>query len=178
MSNGLGVSEPAASEYEPETVSDLTVTDLTRFDAEHVWHPYGPIPASVPSIFVDSAHGIYLRLADGSEVIDGMSSWWAACHGHSHPALVKSAPKQVHTMSHVMFGGLTHRPAIHLARKLLDMCNGALDPNASEQSSASEEASGSTQASAREQLDAVFFSDSGSVSVEVLAPSPSRSQSR
>ncbi|MBP2332408.1 adenosylmethionine--8-amino-7-oxononanoate transaminase [Corynebacterium freneyi] len=115
--------------------------DLAAFDAAHVWHPYGPMPNPVQALPVASAAGTTLTLADGRELIDGMSSWWAACHGHSHPRLVAAAQRQAATMSHVMFGGLTHAPAVELARRLLAMTDPALD--------------------------AVFFSDSGSVSVEV-----------
>lgn len=118
-----------------------TPADLSAFDAAHVWHPYGPMPSPVRALPVASARGTTLTLADGRELIDGMSSWWAACHGHSHPRLVAAAHKQAATMSHVMFGGLTHAPAVGLARRLLEMTDPALD--------------------------AVFFSDSGSVSVEV-----------
>ncbi|MDK8767847.1 adenosylmethionine--8-amino-7-oxononanoate transaminase [Corynebacterium freneyi] len=115
--------------------------DLAAFDAAHVWHPYGPMPNPVQALPVASAAGTTLTLADGRELIDGMSSWWAACHGHSHPRLVAAAQRQAATMSHVMFGGLTHAPAVELSRRLLAMTDPALD--------------------------AVFFSDSGSVSVEV-----------
>ncbi|UBI01388.1 adenosylmethionine--8-amino-7-oxononanoate transaminase [Corynebacterium freneyi] len=115
--------------------------DLAAFDAAHVWHPYGPMPNPVQALPVALAAGTTLTLADGRELIDGMSSWWAACHGHSHPRLVAAAQRQAATMSHVMFGGLTHAPAVELARRLLAMTDPALD--------------------------AVFFSDSGSVSVEV-----------
>lgn len=115
--------------------------DLAAFDAAHVWHPYGPMPNPVPALPVASAAGTTLTLADGRELIDGMSSWWAACHGHSHLRLVAAAQRQAATMSHVMFGGLTHAPAVELSRRLLAMTDPALD--------------------------AVFFSDSGSVSVEV-----------
>ncbi|MDY0114044.1 MAG: adenosylmethionine--8-amino-7-oxononanoate transaminase, partial [Corynebacterium sp.] len=118
-----------------------SATDLAAFDAAHVWHPYGPMPSPVRALPVASAAGTRLTLADGRELIDGMSSWWAACHGHSHPRLVAAAQRQAATMSHVMFGGLTHGPAVDLSRRLLAMTDPALD--------------------------AVFFSDSGSVSVEV-----------
>nr|WP_120492658.1 adenosylmethionine--8-amino-7-oxononanoate transaminase [Corynebacterium lactis] len=117
-----------------------STAQLAHFDAQHIWHPYGPIPAPVEPQLVESASGVYLHLADGRDLIDGMSSWWAACHGHSHPKLVEAATAQANTMSHVMFGGLTHRPAIELAHKLLRLAPG---------------------------FDAVFYSDSGSVSVEV-----------
>ena len=116
-------------------------TALATFDAAHVWHPYGPMPSPVRALPVASAQGTRLTLEDGRSLIDGMSSWWAVCHGHSHPRLVAAAQRQAATMSHVMFGGLTHGPAVDLSRRLLAMTDPALD--------------------------AVFFSDSGSVSVEV-----------
>ena len=121
--------------------ADAAESDTATFDAAHVWHPYGPMPSPVPALPVASAQGARLTLEDGRSLIDGMSSWWAACHGHSHPRLVGAAQRQAATMSHVMFGGLTHAPAVDLARRLLAMTDPALD--------------------------AVFFSDSGSVSVEV-----------
>lgn len=99
------------------------------------------MPNPVQALPVASAAGTTLTLADGRELIDGMSSWWAACHGHSHPRLVAAAQRQAATMSHVMFGGLTRAPAVELSRRRLAMTDPALD--------------------------AVFFSDSGSVSVEV-----------
>ncbi|WP_018024162.1 adenosylmethionine--8-amino-7-oxononanoate transaminase [Corynebacterium ulceribovis] len=114
---------------------------LAAYDAEHIWHPYAPMPAAIPAHPVHAARGVYLTLADGRRVIDGMSSWWAACHGHGHPRLRDAAHQQIDTMSHVMFGGLTHQPAADLTRKLLHLLN--------------------------DELDVVFYSDSGSVSVEV-----------
>lgn len=115
--------------------------DITAYDAAHVWHPYGPLPSPVPALPVASACGTTLTLADGRELIDAMSSWWAVAHGHSHPRLVEAAVSQAKTMSHVMFGGLTHEPAVDLARQLVDMTPWPLQK--------------------------VFFSDSGSVAVEV-----------
>jgi adenosylmethionine-8-amino-7-oxononanoate aminotransferase len=115
--------------------------DLVALDNAYVWHPYAPMPASSPPYLVDSAEGVRLRLHDGRELIDGMSSWWAAIHGYRHPLLDAAAREQLGRMSHVMFGGLTHEPAIRLAEQLV--------------------------AIAPEGLDRVFFSDSGSVAVEV-----------
>lgn len=118
-------------------------TALLAADAEHVWHPYGGFPASTEPLPVVSASGVRLRLADGRELIDGMSSWWAAIHGYRHPHLDAAAHRQVDTMSHVMFGGLTHAPAVELATRLARMAPG--------------------------ELNKVFLADSGSVSVEVAA---------
>jgi adenosylmethionine-8-amino-7-oxononanoate aminotransferase len=109
-----------------------------------VWHPYASIPAAVAPLVVRSADGARLRVetpAGERELVDGMSSWWAAIHGYRHPALVAAATKQLDELAHVMFGGLTHEPAVALAQRLVE-----LTP---------------------EPLDRVFFSDSGSVSVEV-----------
>jgi adenosylmethionine-8-amino-7-oxononanoate aminotransferase len=115
--------------------------DLLALDREHVWHPYASLPASHPSLPIVSAQGVRLRLADGRELIDGMSSWWCAIHGYRHPALDAAVREQLGRMAHVMFGGLTHEPAIRLAERLVEI--------------------------APRGLDRVFFADSGSVSVEV-----------
>jgi adenosylmethionine-8-amino-7-oxononanoate aminotransferase len=120
-----------------------TAAGLLELDAQHVWHPYGPMPGRVPPLLVSSAAGVRLTLADGRELIDGMSSWWAAIHGYRHPALDAAIERQLGSMSHVMFGGLTHEPAIALARRLVEITP--------------------------EPLQHVFFSDSGSVAVEVAA---------
>ncbi|EHK85062.1 adenosylmethionine--8-amino-7-oxononanoate transaminase [Saccharomonospora azurea] len=121
--------------------SDSPMHELLRLDTRHVWHPYGPMPATVPPLLVEEASGVRLRLADGTELIDGMSSWWAVVHGHRHPVLDAALREQAGRMSHVMFGGLTHEPAIRLATNLVD-----LTPDG---------------------LEHVFLCDSGSVSVEV-----------
>jgi adenosylmethionine---8-amino-7-oxononanoate aminotransferase len=114
---------------------------LLALDAERVWHPYSALPAAMPSLPVVSAEGVRLRLADGRELIDGMASWWCAIHGYRHPSLDEAVRAQLGRMAHVMFGGLTHEPAVALAERLL-----ALAPAG---------------------LERVFFADSGSVAVEV-----------
>ncbi len=115
--------------------------ELGELDTRHVWHPYSALPASLAPLPVVSAEGVRLRLSDGRELIDGMSSWWCAIHGYRHPALDAAVREQLERMAHVMFGGLTHEPAIRLAERLLE-----LTPDG---------------------LEHVFFADSGSVSVEV-----------
>lgn len=123
------------------TPSSSPQHDLLAADRAHVWHPYGPMPGETEPLVVDSASGVRLRLADGTELIDGMSSWWAAIHGYRHPMLDEAARDQLGRMSHVMFGGLTHGPAVRLAGRLVEITP---DP-----------------------LAHVFLADSGSVSVEV-----------
>ncbi|MGB3438484.1 MAG: adenosylmethionine--8-amino-7-oxononanoate transaminase [Actinophytocola sp.] len=115
--------------------------DLVALDRAHVWHPYGPMPGVVDPLVVESASGVRLRLADGRELVDGMSSWWAAVHGYRNPVLDKALADQAGRMSHVMFGGLTHEPAVRLATTLAEITPGDLQH--------------------------VFLCDSGSVSVEV-----------
>ncbi|MDX3380371.1 adenosylmethionine--8-amino-7-oxononanoate transaminase [Streptomyces niveiscabiei] len=118
------------------------VSELLELDRRHVWHPYGPMPGAVEPLVVEAASGVRLRLADGrGELVDGMSSWWSAIHGYRHPALDEAAREQLGRMSHVMFGGLTHEPAVLLAKSLVDITP--------------------------EGLEHVFLADSGSVSVEV-----------
>jgi adenosylmethionine---8-amino-7-oxononanoate aminotransferase len=106
-----------------------------------VWHPYGALPSALASLPVVSAEGVRLRLADGRELVDGMASWWCAIHGYRHPALDAAVIEQLGSMAHVMFGGLTHEPAVRLVERLTEL--------------------------APPGLERVFLADSGSVSVEV-----------
>ncbi|MEV7106561.1 adenosylmethionine--8-amino-7-oxononanoate transaminase [Streptomyces atroolivaceus] len=123
----------------------LRPADLLALDRAHVWHPYGPMPGRQEPLVVESASGVRLRLAEPAhghrELVDGMSSWWSAVHGYNHPVLNEAARGQLDRMSHVMFGGLTHEPAVRLATRLVEITP--------------------------EPLRHVFLADSGSVSVEV-----------
>jgi len=122
-------------------VSDWTWDSLRAADNTCIWHPYAPIEGAPEVYPVVGAQGVRLTLADGRELIDGMASWWCAIHGYNHPVLNRAAKAQIDRMSHVMFGGLTHEPAVELAGLLCDL--------------------------APDGLRRVFFSDSGSVAVEV-----------
>ena len=117
--------------------------DYLWFDRHHIWHPYASIGNPPPVRLVKSAQGTELTLADGSTLTDAVSSWWCVAHGHNHPAIVEAIRRQSERLSHVMFGGFTHEPAIELAQALT-----AISPPG---------------------LDRVFFADSGSISVEVAA---------
>lgn len=124
---------------------EYSAGELLALDRAHVWHPYGPMPGRTDPLVVRSASGVRLRLAEETEgrteLIDGMSSWWSAVHGYNHPVLNEAATAQLGRMSHVMFGGLTHEPAVRLAARLVEITP--------------------------EPLRHVFLCDSGSVSVEV-----------
>ncbi|MFN2308846.1 MAG: adenosylmethionine--8-amino-7-oxononanoate transaminase [Gammaproteobacteria bacterium] len=115
--------------------------DWLAFDQAHVWHPYSSMTAPITAYPVESAHGVRLRLEDGRELIDGMASWWSVIHGYNHPRLNQALRDQLDAMAHVMFGGLTHRPAVELAARLIDLTPAPLQH--------------------------VFFADSGSIAVEV-----------
>ena len=119
----------------PETLAEI------ELDRAHIWHPYSAMQSDSPVYHVASAAGVRLRLSEGIELIDGMSSWWCAIHGYNHPRLNQAAQNQLEQMAHVMFGGLTHSPAIRLVEKLVEVTPPGLQ--------------------------SVFISDSGSVSVEV-----------
>ena len=114
---------------------------VTTIDRNHIWHPYSAMNSVLPVYAVASADGVRLRLADGRELIDGMASWWCVIHGYNHPVMNAALEQQIHNMSHVMFGGLTHAPAALLTEQLVDVTPAALQ--------------------------CVFYADSGSVAVEV-----------
>ncbi len=112
-----------------------------EFDARHLWHPYTNVADPGPMHLIDRAEGVYLHLEDGAKMIDAMSSWWCAIHGHKHPKITSAMQQQLEKMPHVMFGGLTHQPAIDLGRRMVAMLP--------------------------QGLDRIFYCDSGSVAVEV-----------
>ena len=106
----------------PEGRPLADAADVVRFDKQHVWHPYSSIPGP-DALLVESASGVHLSTVHPRlgrlDLVDGMSSWWAAIHGYAHPALDAAIASQIARMSHVMFGGLTHRPAVELAQRLI-----------------------------------------------------------
>lgn len=118
-----------------------TIEALLEFDRDHLWHPYASMVQPPPAYPVVAASGVRLELADGRQLIDGMSSWWSAIHGYNHPVLNAAATQQLSELSHVMFGGITHPAAVELGRRLLAICPPGLER--------------------------VFYCDSGSVAVEV-----------
>ena len=121
--------------------TDGANAELLDFDRKHLWHPYTSATEPLPCYPIERAEGVHLITTDGQRLIDGMASWWCAIHGYNHPVLNRAMNEQIQKMSHVMFGGITHRPAVELAELLLKITPG--------------------------EMNHVFFADSGSVSVEV-----------
>ena len=119
----------------------MNTEEILAYDREHVWHPYASMRNPIKVWQVESARGVMLSLAGGGEVIDGMSSWWAVAHGYNNEHINEALKRQIAKMSHVMFGGLTHEGAVLLAKRLIE-----ISPR---------------------RMQKIFFSDSGSVSVEV-----------
>ena len=130
-----------ALSYPESAYSDADTATWQAWDRDHIWHPYSSMLTRAEIFPVASANGVRLTLADGRELVDGMSSWWSAIHGYNHPTLNAAAQQQLGDMSHVMFGGLSHQPAAALGKRLVDLTPAPLTR--------------------------VFISDSGSVAVEV-----------
>lgn len=119
----------------------METQELIEYDKKHIWHPYTSAINPLTCYPVKSAKGVYIELMNGKRLIDGMSSWWSVIHGYNHPELNNALKEQVDSMAHVMFGGLTHEPAVNLAKKLIEITP--------------------------DNLEHVFFADSGSVAIEV-----------
>ncbi len=128
-------------EAAPRHAPRNTDPEWFRDGYDHIWLPYTQMQTTPPPLPVVASDGVRLTLADGRELIDGISSWWTACHGYNHPHIRRAVSEQLATMPHVMLGGLAHEPAMGLAARLAKLLPGDLDH--------------------------VFFSDSGSVAVEV-----------
>ena len=111
----------STQEIMPEQSSILTK------DQQFVWHPYSSLTDPIPAYEVVSAEGVLLHLADGTVLVDGMSSWWCTIHGYNHPVLNRAAKDQIDKVSHVMFGGITHAPAVNLCEKLVQITPSGLD---------------------------------------------------
>ena len=137
----MNPTELSVDQCRPEGLGKSARDADLAYDRQHIWHPYSAAESNQPLYYVEQAKGVYLDLSSGEKLIDGMSSWWCAIHGYNHSQINRAIQAQLDKMSHVMFGGLTHGPAIELAQKLIDITP--------------------------QTLQQVFFADSGSVSVEV-----------
>lgn len=121
----------------------MNAPDILAWDRRHVWHPYASLSNPPPVFPAASARGTHITLADGTKLVDAVSSWWCVAHGHNHPKIVEAIQRQAEKMSHVMFGGFTHEPAVELSRRICQITPPGLDR--------------------------VFFADSGSIAVEVAS---------
>ncbi|WP_246581349.1 adenosylmethionine--8-amino-7-oxononanoate transaminase [Echinicola shivajiensis] len=129
------------SQNQNRVSSHMTPQEILSIDNKHIWHPYTSANRAIDNLVVHGAKGVYLELEEGKKVIDGMSSWWSTIHGYNVPELNEAIQKQLEKMAHVMFGGITHEPAALLTKKLLEIVPKGLEH--------------------------IFYSDSGSVAVEV-----------